>query len=480
MKKTVVGVAFSVVLLAAPRISVAEEIYSEGAPKLDGVVGQQELREAKYLPGLVKELSPAVVNISVESLVTDDPAQPEVFPFFRRDQDRPFRSVGSGFILSKDGYIVTANHVIEQSERTIVRLLDDKTDYPATVIGRDPKTDLALMKIVPQKDLETVFLGDSDAVEVGEWVVAIGNQFHLGQTVTAGIISAKSRRVPSRAGSPYDSFIQTDASINPGSSGGPLFNLRGQVIGINTAIFSPARAQMGGTGFNIGIGFAVPVNTLKLIINQLKDDGKVTRGLLGVKIQNVDESIKSILKLPSAQGALVADVIDGTPASAAGFKRKDVITAFHGQPIRDFDDLPMLVANTKVGTTVVVEILRDSQPRKLSVKIEEIQVSETAAKTEAAEKPNEIGVIFEEVNEAFARALEMKSVYGVLVTAVQPGSVAERAGLAKGDVIEEIGNVLVKDANSFSKLVKGLPKGQPVLMVIRRKDGTRILTLQLK
>ncbi len=437
---------------------------------------------------LAKDLSPAVVNISVEGEEPEDtqeaPPQAPGVPG-QRSPGEPFRSLGSGFILSEDGYIATNNHVVEKSENVIVRLLDDPNDYRADVIARDLKTDLALIKIKPHNALKVVVFGDSDKVEVGEWVLAIGNQFQLGQTVTAGIVSAKSRRVATRGSGPYDAFIQTDASINPGSSGGPLFNTKGEVIGINTAIFSPGRAQFGGTGFNIGIGFAIPSNLVKAILLQLREKGKVTRGYLGVIIQRVDSDVAAALNLDSPQGALVSDILEGSPAAKAGFQRKDVIVSYEGQPVKQHEDLPLMVASTAIGSNVTIGVLRSGRSAVLNVKIEELKDKEAVPK-EVLDKPvvNRLGLVVQTLTDDIRRSLNLPltsaAPIGVIVSGVQPGSVAERGGMARGDVIEELAGKQITGVDDFEAVVQSLTTGKPVLVLVRKPEGTRYLTLKVK
>lgn len=466
-------------------IAICDKVHSEtflkdGAPSIDHIVSDMGAGLPQFSQ-LIKELSPAVVNVSVdgEDQVASEATQPEN-PFMKREPNQPVRALGSGFIVSEDGYIITNNHVIEKAEKVIVRLLDDKTEYSADLIGRDPKTDLALIKIKSDKKLKTVFLGDSDILEVGDWVLAIGNQFQLGQTVTAGIVSAKSRRIPAKMSGPYDAFIQTDASINPGSSGGPLFNTKGQVIGVNTAIFSPGRMPFGGgTGFNIGIGFAIPINLVKSIVTQLKEKGKVTRGLLGVIIQRVDSDVAQILGLKSPDGALVSDIMPESPASKAGFKRKDVILSYQGSQVRDHEDLPLLVANTLIGATVSVEVFREGKIVNISATIEELK-DRSPHKDSEKIKSNQIGVAVQEVTEDIARSLSMESPKGVIVSSVLPNSPAEKAGIERGDVIEEIAGEPVINIEQFNKIVDGLAKDKPILVLVHRLEGTRFLTLKLK
>lgn len=429
---------------------------------------------------LVKELSQSVVNVSVEG---DGDREPQVS---REEAPKEKegggegegmpRSAGSGFIIDPSGYIVTNNHVVGTAAAAVVRLPDDRTEYTAKIVGKDPKTDLALLKIEPRNALKAVRFGDSDEIEVGAWVMAIGNQFQLGQTVTAGIVSAKSRKVPSRAG-PYDSFIQTDASINPGSSGGPLFNVKGEVVGINSAIFSPGRGPQGGSGFNIGIGFSIPANTARSVIRQLKESGRVVRGLLGVMIQPVDTAIVEALGLRSQDGALVADIIPKTPAFAAGFKRLDVITKFGGHPIRDFDDLPLVVASTPIGSTVDVEVIRSGKTKALRVTIEELK--DVATEQHAATiNYNSWGLALENVSPELGRSLGMQSTTGVLVTAVKEDSLGARAGFRRGDVIEEVQGVVTPEISTLEKVIAGISTDRPQLVVVRRKEGIRVLTIK--
>lgn len=446
---------------------------------------QQKTLSAGSLPDfalLAKELSPVVVNISAEGELEEgkgDETEGNPFPGPRREPGAPYRSLGSGFIVQADGYIVTNQHVIEKAERIIVRLLNDKSDYVAEVVGRDSKTDLALLKINPSEKLHVAYLGDSDRVEVGEWVVAIGNQFQLGHTVSAGIVSALARKVRSSMASPYEAYIQTDASINPGSSGGPLFNAKGEVIGVNTAIYSPGRSAYSGGGFNIGIGFAIPINLVKSIILQLKEHGKVTRGLLGVVIQQIDNDIAQILGLPTPDGALVADVIGGSPAEAVGFQRKDVIVSYAGKPVKDYDALPLMVANSRIGSQVDIGVLRNGKKMTLSVTIGELK--ETPSKAESQPRlPNAIGVVAREIDEEARIFYGRQSLSGVLVVAVEAGSRAGRSGIERGDVIEEISGKPVHDLASFETAVKELEPDKPALVLVRKREGTRFLVLKPK
>lgn len=321
---------------------------------------------------LAPQVSPAVVHIKVVTLERADfqrggPPGPFGGPRFRspfpfpQPSPRPQRGSGSGFIVRQDGLILTNNHVVENAKQITV-VLADETEYQAELLGGDAKTDLAVLKIEPTAELPVARLGDSDALRVGDWVLAIGNPFGLSNTVTAGIVSATGRTI---GAGPYDNFIQTDASINPGNSGGPLFNQDGQVVGINTAIFSRS-------GGNIGIGFATPINQAKDLMPELEEHGYVTRGWLGVSIQSLTRDLAASLGLDEAVGALVADVTDDSPARRAGIRRGDVILGYNGREVKASSDLPILVAETRVGETVPVELSRRGRRETLSVTIGEL------------------------------------------------------------------------------------------------------------
>jgi serine protease Do len=330
---------------------------------------------------MAQTASPSVVNISATKVIEakrfmpfgrfSDPHHPfrDFFERFFGDQmPRKFKqqSLGSGFIIDAEGFILTNNHVVEQTDEIIVTLNDER-EFKASIVGRDPKTDLALIRIEANGSLNPLPLGDSNEIRVGDWVMAIGNPFGLGHTVTAGIVSGKYRRIGLGA---YDDFIQTDASINPGNSGGPLLNTKGEAVGINTAIFSR-------TGGNMGIGFATPINLAKDLLPQLKK-GKVVRGWLGVVIQKITPELKDKLDLKTEKGALVADVSEGGPADKAGIKRGDVIVSFDGKTIEDMQDLPYVVASTSVGKEVVVRILRNGKKMDLRVKVGEMKEEKQA------------------------------------------------------------------------------------------------------
>jgi len=428
---------------------------------------------------LAKQLSPAVVNISTTQVSEAGPMGPGPFgeqdpfgEFWRRFFGGPSprgpqrqKSLGSGFIIDRDGSILTNNHVVENAQKIVVKLADER-EYEAKVVGRDQKTDIAVIKINARNNLPVASFGDSDRLEVGEWVMAIGNPFGLDHTVTAGIVSAKGRVIGQ---GPYDSFIQTDASINPGNSGGPLINLRGEVVGINTAIFSR-------TGGNIGIGFAIPINLVKELLPQLKGRGKVTRGYLGVLIQKVTPEIAESLGLEKARGALVASVSKDGPAERAGVKVGDVIVEFDGKEIKDSNDLPLVVARTAVNKAARLKVLRDKREVMLSVTVGELKEEEVVAS--AAEK-GDLGLTVQRVTPQVAESLGLEKAEGLVVTGVEPGSAGDEAGLRRGDVILEVDRKPVKTVAEYRKVVgEASKRGKGILFLVRRGESTLFLALK--
>lgn len=464
-------VRFRRLTAAVTSVAVAAVILWAGVPAPAGASIPGSFAE------LAKKASPAVVNISAVKVVKSPgmPSMPfgpndpfrDFFDFFYRDrQPRDFRqqSLGSGFIIDRDGFILTNNHVVESTDEIKVRL-DDGREFEATIVGRDPKTDLALIRIEPDNDLPALPLGDSDAAEVGEWVVAIGNPFGLGHTVTAGIVSAKYRQIG--AGS-YDNFIQTDASINPGNSGGPLLNTSGEAIGINTAIFSR-------TGGSVGIGFAIPINMAKDILPQLKE-GKVVRGWLGVMIQEITPELKEKLGLADVHGALVADVTSGGPAEEAGISRGDVIVAFNGKEIREMKELPLLVASSPVGSEAQLRIVRKGKPMTVTVKLGKL--------SDAEEEPLvdtrlELGMNLETLTPERAASMGLAGTTGVLVTQVAPGSSAAQAGIRQGDVIAEVDQVPVTNVREFEAVTAQFKPGDTMLLLLKRRGATLFLTMKI-
>jgi len=431
---------------------------------------------------LANRLSPAVVNISTSQTVKAPRLLPEPFPspfgegdpfefwerFFGRQfpYQEPFRqrSLGSGLVIEADGHILTNYHIIANAEEIRVKLSDGR-EYEAKVIGKDPKTDIALIKIVADESLTTVSLGDSDKLQVGEWVLAIGNPFGLDRTVTAGIVSAKGRIIGT---GPYDNFIQTDASINPGNSGGPLINMRGQVVGLNTAIFTRS-------GGNIGIGFAIPINLVKDLLPELKSKGKVVRGWLGVTIQKVTPALAESLGLDRPRGALVGFVAPESPAKRGGMKVGDVITEFDGRKIEQSDELPLFVARTPVGKRVQVQVIRDRKEMILSVSVGEVKEEEVIA---SAERENDLGLTVHNVTPQIAERLGLDRAEGVVVRSVRPGSAADEAGLRRGDVILEIDRKAIKSLSDFQKAVSNIEKDKVILVLVDRGETTLFLTLR--
>jgi serine protease Do len=443
-----------------------------------------EVKSSGGLPdfvSLAKKMRPVVVNISTTQVSDGRGGSPEFgSPFGEDDPFNDFwrrffggpmprgpqrqRSLGSGFFIDGDGSILTNNHVVENASKIVVKLSDDQ-EYEAKIVGRDPKTDIAIIKIDGKPNLPAASLGDSDKLEVGEWVVAIGNPFGLDSTVTSGIVSAKGRHIGQ---GPYDNFIQTDASINPGNSGGPLINLRGEVIGINTAIFSR-------TGGNIGIGFAIPINLVKELLPQLRGKGKVTRGYLGVLIQKVTPEIAESLGMEKASGALVANVSKDGPADKAGVKVGDVIVEFDGKEIKDSGDLPILVARTSVDKKARLKVLRDKKEVVLTVAVGELKDEEVVA---TAPEKGELGLTVQRLTPQMAESLGLEKSDGVVVTAVEPGSAADEAGIRRGDVILEVDRKAIRNLDEYKKAIAGTRKGRGVLFLVRRGDNTLFLALK--
>ena len=371
-----------------------------------------------------------------------------------RTPDFKQRSLGSGFIIDREGYIVTNNHVIEGADEIKVRLADDK-EFDAKIIGRDPNTDLALIKIKGASDLAPLKLGDSDNLPVGSWVVAIGSPFGLEQTVTAGIVSAKGRVI---GNGPYDDFIQTDASINPGNSGGPLLNMQGEVVGINTAIV--ARGQ--------GIGFAIPVSMAQGIIDQLKAYGSVTRGWLGVAIQDLTSELAEYYGIKEKKGVLVAQVFEGDPADKAGIKANDIIVEIDGKPVNSSRELTATIAAIPVGKKAPITILRDGKEKTVNVKIAKRDDSELMAKREP-QSNGELGIRIAEITPETAKRFgHSETEKGVLVVGVEPGSKAAEAGVRQGDLVKEVNR---KPVTSVPELRSEVEKDDKVQLLVKRPNA---------
>ena len=437
---------------------------------------------------LAKQVKSGVVNIRVEKGVQENE---EISHFSRRDpfggkspfggrnpfedffgqlprgDNRPApkqRALGSGFIIDGSGYIVTNNHVIEGAD-TIVVTLSNKKEYDAKLIGRDPKTDLALLRIEDSKDLNPLAIGDSDALSVGEWVVAIGSPFGLEQTVTAGIVSAKGRVI---GAGPYDDFIQTDASINPGNSGGPLINMKGEVIGINTAIIA------GGTG----IGFAIPINLAQGIVDQLKNNGEVTRAWLGVGIQDLTEELGDYYGIKDKKGILVTEVFENSPADKGGIKAEDVIISVDGKDVDSGRALSGMIANLHVGKRIRITVLRNGEKKDISVEVAKRTDDEVVAKKAMNESDN-LGIRVSDITPEIADRLgfdqEMK---GVVILEVKQGSKAEEVGVRQGDLILAVNRVKVKTVDDYRTEVNGIDEGKKLQLLLRR-PGAGFIALSI-
>jgi len=462
------------------------ERASEGAILPAPEPGPRSSRSVAALQGsyseLVKAVMPAVVNI-FSTRVVRSPGAPNPFfgdPFFRhffgegpsRQQEVPRerreQSLGSGVIVSADGYVMTNNHVIAGADEVRVTLAD-RREMEARVVGADPKTDLAVLKL-EARNLPHLALGDSDQTEVGEVVLALGNPFGLGQTVTLGIISAKGRANMGIAD--YEDFIQTDAAINPGNSGGALVNTQGELIGINTAIASR-------TGGYQGVGFAIPSNMARDVSQNLIKDGRVRRGYLGVVIQPVTPALAEAFKLKEARGALVGDVAPNTPAARGGLRRGDVVIEYEGEEVEDSAQLRLRVARTPIGSTASLVVLRDGQRVPLKVTVGELEEEETQARG-GAEAPSGAlqGIAVGPLTADLARRLDLpRSVSGVVVSEVQPGSAAEEAGLRLGDVIREVNRKPVGSVTAYQAAARAAGRGAVVLL-IQRGDSTAYVTVR--
>jgi serine protease Do len=440
---------------------------------------------------LVEQASPAVVNISTKQKLPDRVASgqmpdleglPPMFrEFFERnmpqqprsprgDRQREAMSLGSGFIISSDGYVLTNNHVVADADEIIVRL-SDRSELQAKLIGTDPRTDVALLK-VEGKNLPTVKLGDSEKLKVGEWVLAIGSPFGFDHSVTKGIVSAKGRTLPNDT---YVPFIQTDVAINPGNSGGPLFNMKGEVVGINSQIFTRSGGFM-------GLSFAIPIDVALDVSNQLKKDGKVSRGWLGVVIQEVNKDLAESFGLDKPAGALVAQVLENGPAAKGGLQVGDVILSMNGQPIVMSADLPHLVGSLKDGEKAKLEIIRNGKRQTLDVAVgpmpdDDADIGAGSGPEGGAERnSNRLGVSVSDLTAEQKKTLELKG--GVVIKEVQDGPAA-MIGLRPGDVISHLNNQAVASAKQFTEIAKDLPKNRSVSMRVLRQGRASFITFKL-
>jgi serine protease Do len=442
-----------------------KESEAGGAPKV--AMGLPAIAD------LVDGLKGTVVNIQVSKKVSRpglrqfprgpqgerDPFRDFFERFFGDQMPKEFeqKGLGSGVIISRDGYILTNNHVVEGSDEITVKL-SGKEEYPGKVVGTDPNTDLALVKIEPSKDLPAAALGDSDVLRVGDWVIAIGNPFGLEHTVTLGIVSAKGRVIGS---GPYDDFIQTDAAINVGNSGGPLFNLRGDVVGINTAIVASGQ----------GIGFAIPINMAKDELPQLREKGKVTRGWLGVQIQQWEPGLAEKFGLKEERGALVGRVMEGEPADKAGILKGDVILEVDGKAIKDTRDLLNTVARLQPGKRVKVVVWREGKEKTLTLELGE-RPTEGEAASGAPTQPKEdrLGLTVQDLTAEMAERMGIEKSEGVLIANVKAGSPAAKAGLQRGDVIHEMEHQAVRSVKDYQKILSQAGKDTVLIWVQRGKS----------
>jgi len=440
---------------------------------------------------LTEKVSPAVVFItSTQMAETSGAAHPTIpfqFPpgspfekFFKQFEGQlgqtpeqapqPVTGIGSGFLIDSSGYVVTNNHVIDSAQNIEVKLNDGRT-FPAKVIGSDPKTDLGLLKIESDVSLPYVGFGNSDEMRVGDWVLAVGNPYGLGGTVTAGIISARNRDINS---GPYDDFLQTDAAINRGNSGGPMFNLKGEVIGVNTAIFSP-------NGGSIGIGFAIPSNIVKNVIAQLRDHGSVERGWLGVKIQELTPDLAAAMNLPKAKGALVAEVTQDSPAAHADLRQGDVILRFNDHEIDQMRDLPRLVADVPPGQTVAVELWRNGTEKQVDVTIARLTPQEMAAASPAPVAPGKVnsetlGATLSSLSDQDRQQLNLpETTTGVLITDLQPNGKAASQGLRVGDVITQVDGTRVTEPSAVdAHIAKAAQDNKKAVLLLVNRQGSEV------
>ncbi|WDY59038.1 DegQ family serine endoprotease [Pseudomonas sp. PSKL.D1] len=441
---------------------------------------------------LVEQASPAVVNISTKQKLPDrriasgqmpdlEGLPPMFREFFERnipqqprsprgDRQREAQSLGSGFIISSDGYVLTNNHVVADADEIIVRL-SDRSELQAKLVGTDPRTDVALLK-VDGKNLPTVKLGDSEKLKVGEWVLAIGSPFGFDHSVTKGIVSAKGRTLPNDT---YVPFIQTDVAINPGNSGGPLFNMNGEVVGINSQIFTRSGGFM-------GLSFAIPIDVAIDVSNQLKKDGKVSRGWLGVVIQEVNKDLAESFGLDKPAGALVAQVLEDGPAAKGGLQVGDVILSMNGQPIVMSADLPHLVGTLKDGQKAKLEIIRNGKRQNLDITVGAMPDDDadiaagTGADGSAERSSNRLGVSVSDLTAEQKKTLELKG--GVVIKEVQDGPAA-MIGLRPGDVISHLNNQAIASAKQFTEIAKELPKNRSVSMRVLRQGRASFITFKL-
>ncbi len=481
-KKTLITGFFSLLLIG---FLVVSGFYWASPPTASALgTESQTPMHAGAIPGsfadLAEKLGPTVVNIKATKIektrgfqrppVPEGPFGDFFEHFFRQmpqsPENLPRQGAGSGVIISRDGYILTNNHVVEGATELTVTM-NNKKEYKAEIVGRDPKTDLALLKIDAGESLPSATMGDSEQLRVGDWVLAIGNPFGLKHTVTSGIVSAKGRII---GAGPYDDFIQTDASINPGNSGGPLFDMEGDVVGINTAIIPQGQ----------GIGFAIPVNTAKPLIPQLKENGSVTRGYLGVHIQSITPDLAKALRIEEQKGALVADVVPEGPAEKAGIKRGDLIVAYDDKDVEDSHDLPQLVALTEEGKKATVTLIRNGKKKNIRVKVGKLPPDNAMLAESHQSDQGKWGLTVEDMDSRTAERLGRKVDRGAVVVDVQPGSPADLAGIRRGDVILEVNQAPVDSVEDVKKQITGADDKDSLLLLVNRDRGSFFVGLTSK
>jgi serine protease Do len=425
---------------------------------------------------LVEKVSPAVVKINASSkgkAVSQPDLQGQLPDIFRElleqrnrpRTERPLRAAGSGFVVSEGGYILTNHHVIDGADNIEV-LFSDRQEYRAKVIGSDRRSDLALLKI-DAEDLPTIEFADADELRVGEWVLAIGSPFGLDYSVSAGIVSAIGRSIPTEKGENYVPFIQTDVAINPGNSGGPLFNLDGEVVGINSQIYSRS-------GGSIGLSFAIPTSVALTVIEQLKDNGRVERGWLGVSIQNVDKELAESFKLDKPQGALINSVIDNGPADQGGILPGDVIIRFNGDPIIESSDLPHVVGMLTPGQQAEVEVYREGKRKRLNVVVGALDKDEESV-ANLGDGSDRLGLMVQDLTDRQIETLRLRG--GALVTTVSPNSAAARTGIREGDIVVQIGYSRISDVDAYSQIITKLPKNKQIAIRFYRQGRAIFRTI---
>ncbi len=471
--------------------SSGHTVFGAASPVTLRIAGNAAVGPANFSEGfsaVVEPLLPAVVNISTSKMVKSSQNDSPFFndPFFRQffgnqfgqGQQEPSEqrehSLGSGVIVNPDGYILTNNHVVDGASDVQVTL-NDKRNFKAKIVGTDARTDLAVLKI-PVSNLSSVTLGDSTKAKVGDICLAIGDPFGIGETVTMGIVSAKGRRDLRIEGPEgYEDFIQTDASINPGNSGGALVNTRGELIGINTAIIS------NGGGGNQGIGFAIPVNMAREIMEQILKTGKVSRGYLGIMIQEVTPDLQKAFNLPTAEGALVGDVTPDSPGAKAGLQKGDVIVALNGQPVSDFTDLRLRIAQSAPGTVVHMTVLRNGQKQEITATLAEFpEKTQTAENQQPGQSSEMEGVQVENLTPDMAQQLNVPAgTHGVVITNVDPNSTAAESGLQRGDIIQEVNRKPVANVEQFRAALR-TAGSQPLLLLVNRQGVTSYAVISPK